>query len=153
MKIVFYFLSLLCVALVQTSCNTYRQTSTSQDIIDESKLFFEPEQQPYYLHGDAKGLLNDLYTIISETSPATQECVKGRAVVSFIISEDGQIDTSSIKVIRNRSVPDYYLKTAIEAIKNLGKFDPGKMNGTPVRVRYNIPVIYPVPLEYIKTTE
>lgn len=133
--------------------NTQKQDSISQDIIVESKIFYEPEQQPYYLNGDTKGLLNDLYTAISETATTTQECVKGRAIVRFDISKDGQIDTNSIKVIINRSVPDDYLKAAIEAIKKLGKFEPGKMNGIPKKVAWNLPIIYPVPLEYIKTTE
>lgn len=138
---------------MQTSCNTHSHTSTSQNKIEESGVFYEPEQQPYYLHGDTKGLLNDLYTTISETAPATQECVKGRAVVRFDISQDGQIDTNSIKVVINRSVPDDYFKAAIEAIKKLGKFEPGKMNGIPKKVTWNLPIVYPVPLEYIKTTE
>ena len=153
MKTVFCCLTLLCVALMQTSCNTHKNTSASQDNIVESGIFYEPEQQPYYLHGDTKGLLKDLYTAISETVPVTQECVKGRAVVRFDISKDGKIDANSIKVIVNRSVPDDYLKAAIEAIKKLGEFKPGKMNGIPKKVAWNLPIIYPVPLEYIKTTE
>ena len=153
MKTVFCCLTLFCVALMQTSCNTHKNTSASQDNIVESGIFYEPEQQPYYLHGDTKGLLKDLYTTISETVPVTQECVKGRAVVRFDISKDGKIDANSIKVVVNRSVPDDYLKAAIEAIKKLGKFEPGKMNGIPKKVAWNLPIIYPVPLEYIKTTE
>ena len=133
--------------------NTQKQDSISQDIIVESKIFYEPEQQPYYLNGDTKGLLKDLYTTISEIAPVTQECVTGRAVVRFDISKDGQIVANSIKVLRNSSVPDDYLKAAIEAIKKLGKFEPGKMNGIPKKVAWNLPIIYPVPMEYIKTTE
>lgn len=153
MKTIFCCLTLLCVALMQTSCNTHKNTSALQDNIVESEIFFEPEQQPYYLHGDTKGLLKDLYTTISETGPVTQECVKGRALVRFDISKDGKIDANSIKVVVNRSVPDDYLKAAIEAIKKLGKFEPGKINGIPKKVAWNLPIIYPVPLEYIKTTE
>lgn len=133
--------------------NTQKQDSISQDRIVESEVFYEPELQPYYLNGDTNGLLKDLYTTISEIAPVTQECVKGRAVVRFDISKDGQIVANSIKVLRNSSVPDDYLKAAIEAIKKLGKFEPGKMNGIPKKVAWNLPIIYPVPLEYIKTTE
>lgn len=133
--------------------NIHKENSTSQDEIVESEVFYEPEQQPYYLNGDTKGLLKDLYTTISEIASVTQECVKGRAVVRFDISEEGQIDVNSIKVVINKSVPDGYLKAAIEAIKKLGKFEPGKMNGIPEKVAWNLPIIYPVPVKYIKTTE
>ena len=105
------------------------------------------------MNGDTEGLLNDLYNSILENTPVTQLCVIGLANVRFIISEDGQIDTNSIKVIRNRAVPEDYLKSAIEAIKKLGKFEPGKMNGTPLRMTYYVSIIYPVPPKYIKTTE
>lgn len=56
------------------------EKSISNTNVDESKIFFEPEQQPYYLNGGSKGLLNDLYTAMLKTTPLTQDCVKGRAV-------------------------------------------------------------------------
>lgn len=152
MKIILFYLSILYVALAQTSCNPHKQALTSHDDVDKP-AFINPDLPAHYLHGGEKGLFSDLYTFILEAAPVTQECVKGRAIVSFFISKDGQIDPSSIKVIRNRSVPDDYLKAAIEAIKKLGTFNPGKMNGTPVRVTYTLPIIYPVPLEKIQTTE
>lgn len=144
---------LLCLALTYASCGASRLISTSTSAPDESKIFYDPEQQPCYLNGGVKGLLNDLYTSLSETATIAQECITARAVVSFAISKEGQIEPGSIKVISNRFVPDDYLKAAIEAIKNLGKFEPGKMNGTPVRVTYCLPVRYPVPAEYIPGSE
>jgi len=119
----------------------------------EPSVFYEPEQAPQYLNGGSEGLLSDFYTTLSKTAPVTQDSVKGRAHVSFTISKDGSIDPNSIKIMRNRSVPEDYMDAAIDAIKKLGKFEPGKMNGVPLNVRYNIAVIYPVPLEYIKTSE
>ena len=83
----------------------------------------------------------------------TQECVKGRADVSFTISKDGTIKANSIKIIRNLSVPDDYMNVAIEAIKGLGKFEPGKFNGETKNVNYLLPIIYPIPLDRIKTSE
>lgn len=95
----------------------------------------------------------DLYSTLSKTAPATQDCVKGRAVVSFIIKKDGSIDPGSIKVVRNKSVPADYIAAAIEAIKGLGKFEPGKMNGTPANVTWNQPIAYPVPADYVRADE
>lgn len=143
----------MCVALSQTSCNTTKHISTSFNEVDKSEIFYEPEQQSYYLHGGAKGLLNDLYSTLLKTAPATRECISGRAVVRFDISKNGQIDLNSIKVIRNLSVPDDYLDAAIEAIKGLGRFEPGKLNGIPKKVSWNLPILYPVPLDCIKKSE
>lgn len=142
---------LIFVIIVQ-SCIALAQNCCVNDSVNK-RVFINPDLPPYYLHGGDKGLLSDLYTAILDTSLVTQDSVKGRAVVNFIIAKDGQIDSNSIKVIRNRAVPDDYLKAAIEAIKKLGKFEPGKQLGIPKRVTYTIPVIYPVPLDKINTAE
>ncbi|MBD5223911.1 MAG: hypothetical protein HDS71_07705 [Bacteroidales bacterium] len=159
MKTIFCYLILLCVTLLNTSCNTHKHTSISNNNVDESnnadesEIFFEPEQPAYYLNGGSKGLLNDLYTAMLKTAPVTQDCVKCRAVVKFRILEDGIIDPNSIEILSNKSVPEDYMEAAIEAIKKLGKFEPGKMNGTPKKVWFNLPVIYPIPLDKIKPNE
>ncbi|RXE69148.1 hypothetical protein ED352_12945 [Muribaculaceae bacterium Isolate-002 (NCI)] len=152
MKSKFYSLVLLCVAMFGTSCNAHKLTSTSNTNV-ESEIFANPEQTAYYLHGGDKGLLSDLYTALLNTAPVTQECIKARAVVRFCISEDGNIDANSIKILRNKSVPEDYMDAAIEAIKKLGKFEPGKINGVPKKVWYSLPIIYPVPLDKIITNE
>lgn len=154
MKILFCFMILSWVALMQTSCTTHKHAPTLHDKEYESNIFSDPYYQyPYYLNGGDEGLMNDLYTALLKTAPATQECDSARAYVSFSISKEGLIDPNSIKIMRNRSVPDDYMNAAIEAIKGLGKFEPGKMNGIPKTITYNLPVIYPVPLDRIKTSE
>lgn len=141
----------MCVALITISCTTQKHTPTSHEKVDESKIFYEPEQQPHYLHGGEQGMLNDLYTAMSKTTPVTQDSVSRRAVVTFKITEQGIIDPNSIKIVRNKSVPDDYMNAAIEAIKGLGEFEPGKMNGTPKAVTTNLPILYPIPTEFVKT--
>lgn len=153
MKGIYYGLTLLCVALLTLSCNTHKHTLSSDDDVIESEIFSDPYQPPYYLNGDNKGLQNDLYTTLSKTAPIKQECIQGRAVISSSISEDGFIDPNSIKLIRNRFVPEDYIDAAIEAIKNLGKFEPAKLNNKPQKANFNLPVIYPIPLDRIKTSE
>lgn len=153
MKNVFCIVILWCVACAQNTCNAQESTSVSRDSVEKSEIWFEPEQQAYYLNGGTKGLLNDLYSQLLKTAPTDEECDPSRAVVRFSISKEGKIEPNSIKVIMNRSVPDDYLNAAIEAIKNLGNFEPGKMNGIPKRVFYNLPILYPVPLHHIKTKE
>ncbi len=133
--------------------NTTELSSTSHDDIEGAKEFFNPDLPPQYLHGGDEGLWRDLYTAILETTPVTQDSVKGRTAIRFIISEEGQIDPATITVIRNRSVPEDYLNAAIEAIKKLGKFEPGKQLGTPKRVAYTVPVLYPLPLDNILPAE
>ncbi len=153
MKTIYFFMTLLCIVLIHTSCSTHMQTPIFNEKVDESKILYEPEQQPCYLSGGNAGLLSELYTTLSKKALVTQECVTGRAVIKFSISKNGIIDPNSIKILSNKSVPEDYLDAAIEAIKNLGEFEPGKMNGTPTKVWYSLPIIYPIPLDKIKASE
>lgn len=117
----------------------------------EPVTLVNPHQNPYYLNGGDNGLLNDLYTALSKAAPLSQDNIKGKGAFSFAISKDGIIDPNSIKLVRNWSLPEDYINTAVEAIKGLGKFEPGKLNGVPKRVRYTVLIKYPIPLDRIKT--
>ena len=147
------FIMISCVALILTSCNTHKHSLSSPSDVNNSKVFFEPEQTACYLQGGPEGMLNDLYSTLLKTAPVTQECISGRALVRFNITKEGVIDPETIKVIVNKSVPEDYIEAAIEAIKGLGRFEPGKRNGTPLRTAYNLPILYPVPLHLINTPE
>lgn len=136
-------MTLVCIALITISCNTHKHATTLQENANESET--------YYLRGGSQGLLNDLYSAILKAAPAIQDSISGRAFVNFTINKHGLIDHNSIKVIRNKSVSDDYMNVAIEAIKHLGEFEPGKMNGTPESVTFILPIIYPIPNVFIKT--
>lgn len=105
----------------------------------------------HYADGGDKGFVRDLYSQLYNTAPVSDECVKGCAVVSLAVTNEGNVDPSSIKVLRNSFVPQDYLDAAIEAIKHLGKFEPAarfdsaEQKWETLRVRFILPVIYPIP--------
>ena len=111
------------------------------------------EEIPVYINGGDKGLLRDLYSNLSSATSSQSDSIKGRCIFKFVISKDGTIETETIELVRNTSLPEEYVNAAKEAIKKLGKFEPGKMNGTPIKVWFNQPVIYPIPLDKIKPSE
>ena len=174
MRKILYFIMLSFALSMQSPCSAHRHDSPSQpnaspsqlndstsqlkdsasrSKVDESEIFSDPYQHPYYLNGENKGLLNDLYSTLLKTAPITKDSVAARAIVKFDITKEGKIDPNSIKVMRNRSVPEDYLNAAIEAIKTLGPFEPGKMNNIPQKVSMNLPILYPIPLDRIQPTE
>ena len=70
--------------------------------------------------------------------PALEQGVEGSAVVSFIIEKDGRL--TSIRCLRNPGAG-----TGEEAVRLVnehlqGRFLPGKYQGKPARVLYNVPV-------------
>lgn len=151
MKNLFCIMTLLGVALSQTSCSTHEEITTLQNKVDELKIFENPEQPAEYLNGGNLGFRNEIYSKLIKIAPVTQDSISGRALVRFDISEEGVIDPNSIKVIKNRNVPEDYLDAAIEVIKGLGRFNPGKLNGIPHKTTWALSIRYPVPLEYVMT--
>ncbi len=62
--------------------------------------------------------------------------IQGKVFVEFVVEKDG--DISDVKV--RRGVSPGLDKEAVRAVKSMPKWNPGKMNGKPVKVRFTIPV-------------
>ena len=113
------------------------------------------EDQAVYLNEGQEGLLKDLYSNLSSVTLSHSDSIKGKCFFSFAISKDGTIEVESIKLLRKTTLPDEYVNTAKEAIKQLGKFKPGRRYNSkeekwePLRVLYNISVVFPVPSKYL----
>ena len=67
-----------------------------------------------------------------------EEGIQGRVTVSFIVEKDGRV--SNVRLLR--SVQPALDKEAIRVVKSMPKWTPGKQNGKPVRVRFNLPVMF-----------
>lgn len=62
--------------------------------------------------------------------------VSGRIYVNFTIGEEG--DINDIKVLRGITGHPEFDTVAIDLVKKMPKWAPGKQNGKPVKVSYNI---------------
>ena len=63
--------------------------------------------------------------------------IKGRIVVSFFVDEDGEVTNPQIVDTFNT-----YLNHAIIDRVMAIKFEPAKQNGRPVKVRYQLPILF-----------
>ena len=69
---------------------------------------------------------------------AMKEGIQGRVAVRFIVEKDGSI--SDVKPVL--SVHPLLNKEAVRVVESMPKWTPGKHNGKPVRVRFNLPVMF-----------
>ena len=104
---------------------------------EETKVFDVVEQMPSFPGGDAE-LMKYLSTHIKYPVVAEENGVQGRVVVSFVVEKDGSI--TDVKVVR--SVDPSLDKEATRVVKSMPKWIPGKQNGSPVRVKFNVPVSF-----------
>lgn len=63
--------------------------------------------------------------------------IKGKVYTMFVVEKDGSL--SGIKVLRG--IDTAKAKELIQILKSLPKWNPGKQNGTIVRVQYVVPLM------------
>ena len=95
------------------------------------------EVMPQY-PGGMPELMQYLAKNIKYPIQAQKKGIEGRVTVRFIVEKDGSI--SNVTVVRH--IHPLLDKEAERVIKAMPKWSPGKQEGKPVRVKFNIPVAF-----------
>lgn len=104
---------------------------------EETKVFDVVEQMPQF-PGGQQALFEYLSKNIKYPVIAEENGVQGRVIVTFVVERDGSI--TDVKVVK--SVDPSLDKEAQRVIKSMPHWIPGKQNGSAVRVKYTVPVIF-----------
>ena len=102
-----------------------------------TKVFDVVEEMPSFPGGNG-ALMSYLASNIKYPVVAQENGVQGRVIVSFVVERDGSI--SDVKVAR--SVDPSLDREAQRVVKSMPKWKPGKQNGSAVRVKYTVPVVF-----------
>lgn len=111
-------------------------TSTAQTKKNDM-VFDVVEVMPQYPGGQI-AMLKYIMENMKYPEQAMKEGIQGRVAVRFIVEKDGSI--SDVKPIL--SVHPLLNKEAVRVVESMPKWTPGKQNGKPVRVRFNLPVMF-----------
>ena len=111
-------------------------TSTAQTK-KNNMVYDVVEVMPQYPGGQI-AMLKYIMKNIKYPKQIMEEGIQGRVTVSFIVEKDGRV--SNVRLLR--SVQPSLDKEAIRVVKSMPKWTPGKQNGKPVRVRFNLPVMF-----------
>ena len=102
-----------------------------------NKVFDVVEEMPSFPGGQG-ALMAFLSSNIKYPVVAQENGVQGRVIVGFVVEKDGSI--SDVKVMR--SVDPSLDREAQRVVKAMPKWKPGKQNGSAVRVKYTVPVVF-----------
>ena len=94
------------------------------------------KKMDYCYFSPKKALLEYLAKNIKYPVVAEENGVQGRVIVTFVVERDGSI--TDVKVVK--SVDPSLDKEATRVVKSMPKWQPGKQNGSAVRVKYTVPV-------------
>lgn len=103
----------------------------------ENKVFDVVEEMPSFPGGQA-ALMKFLNDNIKYPVVAQENGVQGRVVISFVVERDGSI--TDVKVAK--SVDPSLDREAMRVAKSMPRWNPGKQNGSAVRVKFNLPVAF-----------
>jgi len=102
-----------------------------------NKVFDVVEEMPHFPGGPAalQAFLssNTKYPVVAQ-----ENGVQGRVIVSFVVERDGSI--TDVRVVR--SVDPSLDREASRVVRSMPKWSPGKQNGSTVRVKYTVPVVF-----------
>jgi TonB family protein len=102
---------------------------------DVDAVYVNVQEMPQYPGGN-NVLLEYLRANIKYPAICRENRIQGRVLVSFIINKDGSIEAP--RVVRGvHEALDY---EALRVISEMPVWEPGRLNGEPVRVMYTIPV-------------
>ena len=102
-----------------------------------NKVFDVVEEMPSFPGGQG-ALMSFLYSNIKYPVVAQENGVQGRVIVGFVVERDGSI--TDVKVMR--SVDPSLDREAQRVVKAMPRWKPGKQNGSAVRVKYTVPVVF-----------
>ena len=102
-----------------------------------NKVFDVVEEMPHF-PGGAAALQAFLSSNTKYPVVAQENGVQGRVIVSFVVERDGSI--TDVRVVR--SVDPSLDREASRVVRSMPRWSPGKQNGSTVRVKYTVPVVF-----------
>ena len=111
-------------------------TSTAQT--KKNDMVFDVVEVMPQFPGGQIAMMKYIMENIKYPKQAMKEGIQGRVTVRFIVEKDGSI--SDVRPVL--SVHPLLNKEAVRVVKSMPKWSPGKHNGKPVRVRFNLPVMF-----------
>ncbi len=130
-KVIFLMLFVLSstFALGQEHEGEDVQVDTSKSVVVES--------MPSFKNG-IKGLKKYVKKNLKYPKTAKEDKVEGRVLVEFVVSKTGSVKD----VVISEGVREDLDSAALELVLSMPKWQPGLQDGSPVDVRYMIPINY-----------
>lgn len=104
---------------------------------DTDQVFQVVEVDPEF-PGGMEALIKYLSENIKYPEQAKKDKIQGKVYISFVVEKDGSV--ADAKVLRG--IGGGCDEEALRVVNAMPKWEPGKQKGTPVRVQYNLPIVF-----------
>lgn len=106
-----------------------------EEEVKEEKIFIVVEDQPAFPGGE-KARMKYLAENIDYPQLARESGIQGTVYVTFVVERDGNV--TGVRILRG--IGGGCDEEAIEVVKDMPEWKPGKQRGKPVRVQFNMPI-------------
>lgn len=106
---------------------------------DESDVSDFAEVDPEFPGGES-AMIKFIQENVTYPEMSREMGEQGTVYVQFVVNTDGSIQ--NVKVLKG--VSELLDKEAVRVIKKMPNWSPGKQNGEPIRVRYQIPIRFSI---------
>lgn len=113
-----------------------KEVITSKPDESETKVFDFVEQPPVFPGGGDAALLKWINSHLRYPSIAQENGTQGTVLLRFVVTSTGSV--GEVQVLKH--VDTYLDREAVRVIKELPKFSPGRQQGKPVNVWFQVPV-------------
>jgi len=120
-----------------TEMEEYIPVEEDDEEQEEAQIFTVVEAMPGFPGGEA-ARIKYLNNNIKYPQMARESGIQGRVFVTFVVEKDGSV--TDVRVLRG--IGGGCDEEAIRVIKNMPKWQPGKQRGKPVRVQFNMPILF-----------
>ncbi len=139
---------LACTACSGTTTNTENRMEANvpeavtpvsgvEYIPDTDSIYNMVDEIPQYPDGEM-GLMKFINQNMKYPVEAKEKKIEGRVVLTFVIEKDGSI--SNIEVVRG--IDPLLDNEALRVARQFPNWEPGKLKGETVRVKYTLPVVF-----------
>ncbi len=112
--------------------------ANDEEEVNEEEIFVIVEEMPTFKGGDLSKFRDYINENLKYPEAAAESGIQGRVILSFVVEPTGKV--SNVKVLRG--VDPQLDKEAVRVIESSPLWNPGKQRGRPVRVSFNVPVIF-----------
>jgi TonB family protein len=100
------------------------------------KIYERVEEMPAFPTGNNNDIVTYIQSKLKYPAEAVRNKVKGRVIISFVIDKEGNVTDAFIE----KGIGSGCDQAALNAVRQLPQFAPGKQDGQPVAVRFVIPI-------------
>lgn len=109
-----------------------------EEEVEEEHIFMIVEDMPSFQGGDINKFREYINKSLNYPEIAAENGIQGRVILSFVVEPNGSV--SNVNILRG--VDPALDKEAIRVVKSSPKWKAGMQRGKPVRVSFNIPIIF-----------